>query len=369
MTDRLRVGIIGTGWGSLVHAPAFAVADGYEVAAICARNPDRLAKAAADAGVEDTATDWRTFVRRDDLDIISVATPVETHHPIVLAALDAGRHVLCEKPLALTAAQAREMADAAAGSGRVTATCFELRWTEERLPVWDLVRDGFVGKPYFSRIAQSASYWHPSHKAQAGWMYDAALGGGYLAGLLSHDIDWIATMFGAPTAVCADVGTSIDQVTLRDGSAVDVTADDTTALLLRLPGGARAVISASVVGAHTGGWRFEAFGEDGTILATGGRGEATLRTGRAADDGLTAWSGPARQPRHLADLPGRGAGASSMIRAMALMLEDWRPAFSGAQTSAPSFFDGWLVQAVIEAARASSAGAGWVAIPDREGKG
>src|SRR6202041_599856 len=102
-----------------------------------------------------------------------------------------------------------------------------------------------------------ASYWHPSHRPQAGWMYDVAQGGGYLAGMLSHDIDWIAAMFGPPTAVGADVGTSIEQVTLPDGTTVEVTADDTTALLLRLSSGARAEISASVVGAHTAGWRFE----------------------------------------------------------------------------------------------------------------
>jgi predicted dehydrogenase len=361
MTGDLRVGIIGTGWGSLVHAPAFKIADGYELTAICARDPGRLAKAAEAARIDDTSTDWRSFVQRDDLDVISVATPVESHHPMVLAALAAGRHVLCEKPLALTSGQAREMVDAAAASGRGTATCFELRWSSDRLPIWDLVRDGYLGKPYFSRVAQSASYWHPSHKPQAGWMYDVAQGGGYLAGMLSHDIDWIATMFGAPTAVCADVGTSIEQVKLRDGTTLDVTADDTTALLLRLSSGARAEISASVVGAHTAGWRFEAFGAEGTIVAAGGRGACTLTAGRATDDGLAAWSGQPRMPRHPVDLPARGS--SSMILAMALMLEDWLPAFSGAPTPVPSFRDGWLVQTVVEAARASSAGAGWVDIP------
>ena len=61
MTGGLRVGIVGTGWGSLVHAPAFTIADGYDLTAICARDPGRLAKAAAAAGIDDTATDWRSF--------------------------------------------------------------------------------------------------------------------------------------------------------------------------------------------------------------------------------------------------------------------------------------------------------------------
>ncbi|WP_375486406.1 Gfo/Idh/MocA family protein, partial [uncultured Jatrophihabitans sp.] len=272
MSSNLRVGIIGTGWGSLVHAPAYGIVDGFEVVALCARDPQRLARAAESAGVADTETDWQSFVRRDDLDVVSVAAPVELHHSMTLAALAAGKHVLCEKPLAVTAAQAQDMVHAAENSGKVTATCFELRWAADRLPVWDMVRAGYLGAPYFSRLVQSASYWHPSHKPQSPWMYDVDQGGGYLAGMLSHDIDWICTMFGEPLEVCADVHTSIPSITLADGSTIDVTADDTTTLILRLAGGARAEVSASVVGAHTAGWRFEAFGADGTIVGAGGRG-------------------------------------------------------------------------------------------------
>jgi predicted dehydrogenase len=359
-TDPLRVGIIGTGWGALVHTPAFRLVDGYDVVAVCARNEERLALTADKLGITDTSTDWEAFVGRDDIDVVSVATPVELHHPITLAALAAGKHVLCEKPLALTAEQAREMVVAAEASDRATATCFELRWTAERLPIWDLVRDGFVGDPYFSRLTQSASYWHPTHKPQAPWMYDVAKGGGYLAGMLSHDIDWICTMFGEPVAVCADVRTSIPAVALPDGHEIAVTADDTTTLILRLASGAGAEVSASVVGAHTAGWRFEAFGADGTIVATGGRGERSMAVGRAADDGLSAWTEEPRLPRSRPDLPQRGA--TSAILAIALMLEDWLPAFRGKPAPVPTFRDGWRVQAVIEAARSSSGGAGWVAL-------
>jgi predicted dehydrogenase len=360
MTQALRVGIIGTGWGALVHGPAYQIVDGYDLVAMCARNPERLAKAAETLGVQDTASDWESFVRRDDLDVISVAAPVELHHPMALAALAAGKHVLCEKPLALTAAQAEEMVEAAEISGRVTATCFELRWAPDRLPIWDLVRSGYLGTPYFSRLVQSASYWHPSHKPQSAWMYDIAQGGGYLAGMLSHDIDWVCAMFGEPVEVCADVHTTIPRVVLADGTAMEVSADDTTTLILRLATGARAEISASVVGAHTAGWRFEAFGADGTVVSAGGRREAEIMIAEVPDEALKPWDRPAREPLTRPELPARGA--RTMILGMALMLEDWLPAFSGASAPTPTFRDGWRVQAVIEAARASSAGAGWVPI-------
>src|ERR1700683_125166 len=105
MTDQLRVGIIGVGWGSLVQVPAFRAAGGYEVAALCSRRAERAAEAGARLGIEDASTDWEQFVRRPDLDIISVCTPTDLHREQVLGAIGAGKHVLCEKPVALAPGQ------------------------------------------------------------------------------------------------------------------------------------------------------------------------------------------------------------------------------------------------------------------------
>jgi len=116
----IRVGVVGVGWGTVVHAPAFRLVDGYELVAICARRPETLAKAQEKLGITDGSTDWRSFVQRDDLDLISIATPVKLHQEVTLAAIAAGKHVLCEKPTALTPGAALAMAEAAerAGIGR-----------------------------------------------------------------------------------------------------------------------------------------------------------------------------------------------------------------------------------------------------------
>src|ERR1700709_1856256 len=79
-TADLRVGVIGVGWGSLVLAPAFTVAPGYEVVALCSRQEERVQAAAAKLGVAETTTDWRALVARDDLDVIAVCTPTPLHH-------------------------------------------------------------------------------------------------------------------------------------------------------------------------------------------------------------------------------------------------------------------------------------------------
>ena len=359
----LRVGIVGVGWGTVVHVPAFRAASGFEVVGLCARDASKLDRLAEEHAIACMSTDWREFVRSDELDVVSVAAPVALHHPITLAALEAGKHALCEKPLALSVEQCREMVDAAGDSGRATATCFELRWLPERARVRQLVRDGTVGDPYFVRLSQSGSYWHPTRKLQELWMYDIDQGGGYLNGLLAHDIDFVCSLFGRPVEVCADVRTSVPTRTLPDGGTLNVSADDTSALLVRLDSGALAVLSASVVGIHTSGARFEAFGAHGSIVGSlGGRQPGGLSAGTVDENGLTAVEPEQRLPTHADTIPDRGA--SALIRAMALMLEDWAPGIDGGTTGnpIPSFDDGLTVQRVIEAARASARGSGWVTI-------
>jgi predicted dehydrogenase len=361
----LRVGIVGVGWGTVVHAPAFQAVDGYELVALCSRNPEKVAKAGEKLGIDDVSTDWQSFVRRDDLDLISVTTPVTLHRPVTVAALEAGKHVLCEKPLALTAAECEDIVAAAEKAGTQTATCFELRWTPERATVRSLVEQGVVGQPYFVRLSQSGSYWHPSRHNQSLWMYDVDEGGGYLMGMLAHDIDFVASLFGRPVEVIADVRTMVPTRPLPDGGTLHVTADDTSVLTIRLDSGALALINCSVVGVHASGATFDAFGVDGTITGPLGSraGADHLMVGRVSDPGLAPVALDDRTVASGRSIPERGA--APLIRAQAFMLEDWLPAFSGGapRNPVPSFQDGLLVARVIEAARASAAGAGWVRIP------
>src|ERR1700731_1394182 len=92
----LRVGIIGVGWGAHVQVPGFRAAKGFEPVALCARTPERLERVATKLGIDEKSTDWESFVTRDDLDVISVATPTVLHRDMTLAALAAGKPVLCE---------------------------------------------------------------------------------------------------------------------------------------------------------------------------------------------------------------------------------------------------------------------------------
>jgi len=360
MTDGMRVGLVGVGWGALVHAPAFRAVDGYELVAVCARRAESVARAAERLGISDTSTDWRSFVTRDDLDLISVSPPVPYHHDMFHAALAAGKHVLCEKPLAMSGAEGRTMAEAAEASDRASLVCFENRWSPEHLAIRQLVDAGTLGQTSFVQVTITTGYWHPTHAPQSAWMYRREEGGGYLFGQMSHEIDFVQSLFGRAVAVCADVRHSLSKITTAEGD-IEVTADDTSAVIMRLESGTVAVLTNSTAGLGAGTNLFEAHGSNGTIAVSRfpGSGGSFVVTADGGDPRPLELS--TRQLASGVELPPKRS--SGAVRAMGLMLEDWRPAFAGHPTPVPTIRDGWRVQQVIDAARQSSDGAGWVDIP------
>jgi predicted dehydrogenase len=361
--SRIRVGIIGVGWGSLVQAPAFRMVPPFDVVALCSRQRDRVTAAAERLEVADTSTDWKTFVQRDDLDLISVCTPVDLHHEQVMAAIAAGKDVLVEKPLALDSTQTAEMLASAEKAGVRHAVCFEGRWEPTRLRIWESIASGHLGMPYLASAEAAADYWHPVRALQSEWMYRKDRGGGYLMGMASHDIDFMCALFGEPAAVCADVRTTVKERRREDGTTLDVDADDTSALLLRMANGMLVTITATAVALGRADRSFDAFGSAGSVRFRGpllGEGAVELQAGRAGQDGMVDLAPHDRMPASGIALPARRS--ASAIRALALMLEDWLPAFEGKPTAVPTLVDGDRVQRVVDAAHRSSAGEGWVTL-------
>jgi predicted dehydrogenase len=361
--EPIRVGIVGVGWGSVVITPAFRVVDGFEVKAICSRRPERVAAAAEKLDIAETSTDWEEFVRRDDLDLIVVATPTSLHHEQTMAVLAAGKHVLCEKPVALDASLGREMYEAAEAAGKAHAVCFEGRYLDERRTFAELVRGGAIGDPYFTRFTSLADYWHPSRGLQSEWMYDEKEGGGYLLGMASHDIDMACAVFGDPVAVCADVRTSEKVRQREDGSNLEVTADDTSVVLMRMASGATVEVATCAVAVGQDQRRIESFGRGGAIMAQSrvqATEHGTLQVTTAGEPAAHDVAYSERDLRSGRELPKRRAAGS--IKSLALLLEDWLPAIKGEgpATGVPTLRDGYIAQSVVDAARRSSRGEGWV---------
>jgi len=364
----IRVGLIGVGWGSVVQVPAFRAVPEFEVVALCSRRQESVSAAGASLGIDDTSTDWEAFVRRPDLDLISICTPVSVHAAQTLAAVEAGKHVLVEKPVSLHGHDARRMLDAAENAGVAHAVCFEGRFDPERARVAELVRGGLLGTPFVAQASSVADYWHPTRGLQSEWMYSLAEGGGYLMGMGSHDIDFLSHLLGTPREVCAEIRTSVPHRVRPDGTGLDVDADDTSVLIMRMESGAVATVSTCAVALLRNRRELELFGSNGTIVIEGAAltGAPGVRAAAVGDEALQEVEVIPRMPRSGAELPKRRAAAS--IRSLAVMLEDWLPAFEGRPTpGVPTLSDGARVQAVVDAARRSSAGAGWVAVGDGEG--
>lgn len=189
----MRVGLIGCGVQGEVHLDAYASIDDVEVAAVCDLDADRRAAAAARTGAMAFA-DAGELLRSARVDLVSVCTMPATHRDIACAALAAGAHVLCEKPMALTLAAAREMAAAARASGRHLAVGFNMRHMGSARVLKRALDDGAIGRPIAVRafmIDPSIPWWGRHH-------VKAANGGGVIQADAGHCLDLALWTVGYP---------------------------------------------------------------------------------------------------------------------------------------------------------------------------
>src|SRR3989304_8497231 len=141
---KIRVGVIGPGSGTIVHIPGFQSCPDTEVVAVCSARKERVEEAAAKFGIPHSFTNYREMVQMPDLDLVSVTTPPYEHHAMVMASLAAGKHVLCEKPMAMYVRACREMLDAAEARGLVHMIAHEFRLAPARAYISRLLAGGLL---------------------------------------------------------------------------------------------------------------------------------------------------------------------------------------------------------------------------------
>ncbi|HTQ90333.1 MAG TPA: Gfo/Idh/MocA family oxidoreductase [Streptosporangiaceae bacterium] len=286
----LGVGMIGYAFMGAAHSQAWRSAPRFfdlpvrvRMSVLAGRDEAR-AKAAADRyGWDDVETDWTRLMDRDDVDIVDICTPGDTHAEMAIAALEAGKHVLCEKPLANSVAEAEAMAEAArraAGRG-VRAMC---GFTYRRVPaarlMADLVADGAIGTLRHVR----ASYlqdWLVDPAAPMSWrLQKERAGSGALGDIGAHAVDLAQYVTGDPiTGVTALSSTFVSRRPVQgtdgflgtkaaaDGDYGEVTVDDATVFLGRTASGALATFEASrFATGHKNGLRLELNGSAGSIV-------------------------------------------------------------------------------------------------------
>lgn len=238
MTRPLRVAMIGYGFMGAAHsvgwrqAPRmFDLPRDVEMAVVVGRNEDAVAQAAQKWGWAESATDWRQVIGRDDIDIVDIVTPGDSHAEIAIAALEAGKHVLCEKPLANTVAEAEAMADAAARAAERGIRSM-VGFTYRRVPavtfLHDLIAEGVVGTVQQVRAAYRQDWLVDPGMPLAWRLQREHAGSGALGDIGAHIIDMTQFVTGQTvTAVSGTLETIVKERPLQgEGSGLSGTATE-----------------------------------------------------------------------------------------------------------------------------------------------
>jgi predicted dehydrogenase len=353
MASRLRVGVIGTGFGALVQIPAFRANPRAEVVAVASGTPGKARRTAQALGVPHAFDDWERLLDAD-LDLVSITTPPALHHPMAVAALGAGRHVLCEKPMAMSTAEAEAMLVEGERARRVHVIDHELRFNPNRRKARALIAQGFVGTPRHALLtAVNASRLDPSKPW--GWWYDEARGGGLLGAVGSHQVDLLRYWMGDIAAVTGTADPVVRERPLPDGHGRrPVTADEFTTFSLRFRSGAVATVFLSCVAAHATGPRIEVWGDEGHLALDAEDRLWGARQGEALEE-LT-------EPETLAPPPGMEYVSLWGVSFVRLVDHLVQATLDGAPVGpAATFADGLAVQRVLDAVRQSTR-TGWVAV-------
>ncbi len=268
----LNVGIIGASFARDAYLPAFAHIRGARVVALASGRLESAKAAAAPHGIAAVYDDWKKMLADHTLDLVCIATPTVMHAPMVLAAIASGAHVLCEKPTAINAGEARVMLAAARKANRLHMVDHELRFNPTRARIAELIHGGDLGDIRHVNITNIGASWaDPASRPKGDWWSDATMGGGRLGANGSHQVDMLRWWLGEPTSVIGQALTVIpDRVCKNTGEAWTATADDLSHMTLEMQSGALAQVFMSGVAAANMGNETQVFGSKGTITLSNG---------------------------------------------------------------------------------------------------
>jgi predicted dehydrogenase len=360
-SDRIiRIGIIGAGFARTTQIPGFQACPGAKIVAIASAHRENAEKVARDFGIDHVETDWRTLVARDDVDLVSIVTPVVTHHEITLAALDHGKAVLCEKPMAMNADEAKIMTERAREAGVLALIDHELRFLPGRLKMRELLRRGEIGKVRHARTTfRSDSRADPERPWN--WWSDSKQGGGALGAIGSHVIDgWRWLLETEVREVSGNLVTHIPERKDGSGQVRQVTTDDETNLLVRFADGeftegASGNGSMSMVEAGKPEHRLELFGSKGALMIEEG---GELWQAKVGDgDWRRVETDKGELAAGMRD-GGWARGFTAFSRRIVEALQEGRTTVEGAAT----FEDGYRTQLVLDAARRAHESGCWARI-------
>ena len=278
MKKTIRVGLIGTGFMGRTHTNAYRQVGQFfdtpfeiELKAVCSRNAANAERFAQHWGFEGFETDWNRLVERNDIDLIDIASPNDTHAEIAIAAARAGKMVACEKPLGRNLAESRAMVEAVTAVGVANMVWYNYRRVPALTLVKQLVDQGFFGRVFHYRSKFLQDWTMSADLPQGGagtWRLDASVAGSGVTGdLLAHCIDAALWLNGSISEVTGTTETFIkERHHAESGRREPVNVDDASAFLARFANGSLATFeSTRYARGHKALFTLEINGESGSI--------------------------------------------------------------------------------------------------------
>jgi predicted dehydrogenase len=303
MTDRIRVGIVGasvtqggSGWGQHAHVPALKALPGYELSAVCTAHEDTAKASAVAFGAERAFHRFSDMVADPGIDLVVVCVRVPGHRDLVMAALEAGKPVLCEWPLGRTLAEAEEMAGLAARRSLTTMVGLQARSAPAIMYARDLIQAGHIGEVLTANLTCVAPAVLQRGPGRI-WQGVRANGANVLTITGGHAIDALCAVAGELTELSARVSTRIPEWRDLSGAPVPVDSPDSINVIGRLASGAEASITVAAVPSNPSGNRIEIYGREGAMVL---RAEGSFNTG-----GSELWAGRGKDALALTPIPAK----------------------------------------------------------------
>lgn len=358
----IGVAVVGTGFGQKVHIPGLQAHHRTEVTAVYHRDRAQAEKIAQEYGIPHPYTSLAEILSLDAVQAVTVATPPFLHAEMATAVLEAGKHLLLEKPMTLRAAETEQLAALAQRQGVVAVPDFEFRF----IPAWqrfaELLAEGYVGQKRLVKID-----WLASSRAnpERGWNWYAqkARGGGALGSIGSHMFDYVAWLFGPVQRLQAQLSTSIpNRPDPASGEQKPVDSDDTCALTLLLADGTPCQVTLSAVAYAGRGHWLEVYGDRGTLVL-GNSSQTDYVNGFQL---LASKKGAALEP---VPIPERLAFPKiyqdGRIAPFIRVVDHWVSCIDAGRPSSPSLQDGFYSQLLMDLTHRSHETQQWVDVPRR----
>lgn len=233
MKEKVGIGFIGTGFARRVQIPAFKMCEQAEIVSVASGNLANAESTAKEFNIPHFTDNWRETIENSEVDLVCITTPPTLHFEQTLYALENDKHILCEKPMAMSVSEAEKMTEAAKGKNVLALIDHELRYQSGRQKAFQMLREGIIGKirhvKYVFRNAQRGDANIPWN-----WWSDEAQGGGTLGAIGSHAIDSILWFLGTEiSSVFCQLQTHVKQRKDAKGVFREVTTDDESNMILR----------------------------------------------------------------------------------------------------------------------------------------